>query len=86
MLRLYGKENEILIEFSGLRPGEKLYEELLLGESEEKTKYPSIQVARPTKYDIAKLNTDISELLKCKDSQSRITKLKEIVVEFNHKA
>ncbi|MBD5166127.1 UDP-N-acetylglucosamine 4,6-dehydratase (configuration-retaining) [Helicobacter sp.] len=86
MLRLYGKENEISIEFSGLRPGEKLYEELLLDESEEKTKYPSIQVARPTKYDINKLNADISELLECKDAQERIAKLKEIVVEFNHNA
>ncbi len=86
MLRLYGKENEISIEFSGLRPGEKLYEELLLDESEEKTKYPSIQVARPTKYDINKLNTDILELLECKDAQERIAKLKEIVVEFNHNA
>lgn len=86
MLRLYGKENEISIEFSGLRPGEKLYEELLLDESEEKTKYPSIQVARPTKYDIDKLNADILELLECKDAQERIAKLKEIVVEFNHNA
>lgn len=86
MLRLYGKENEISIEFSGLRPGEKLYEELLLDESEEKTKYPSIQVARPTKYDIDKLNADILELLECKNTQEHIAKLKEIVVEFNHNA
>lgn len=86
MLRLYGKENEISIEFSGLRPGEKLYEELLLSESEGKTKYPSIQVARPTKYDIHKLNTDILELMKAQNSKERIAKLKEIVVEFNHNA
>ena len=83
MLRLYDKENEIEIEFSGLRPGEKLYEELLIGDSEGKTKYPSIQVARPTYYDINKLNNDIAELLSVKD---RIAKLKEIVVEFNHNA
>lgn len=86
MLRLYGKENEIAIEFSGLRPGEKLYEELLLDESEEKTKYPSIQVARPTKYDINKLNADILELLECESYTQRIAKLKEIVIEFNHNA
>lgn len=83
MLRLYDKEHEIAIEFSGLRPGEKLYEELLLGESEGKTKYPSIQVAHPTHYDINKLNNDIAELLTTED---RIAKLKEIVVEFNHNA
>lgn len=86
MLRLYGKENEITIEFSGLRPGEKLYEELLLDESEGKTKYPSIQVARPTKYDIHKLNADITELMQCKDSKEHLAKLKEIVVEFHHNA
>ncbi len=85
MLRLYGKE-EIPIIFSGLRPGEKLYEELLIGESEGKTKYPSIQVAHPTKYDINKLNNDILELIAAKDSTQIIKKLKEIVVEFNHNA
>lgn len=83
MLRLYGKEDEIEIVFSGLRPGEKLYEELLIGESEGKTKYPSIQVARPTNYDIRKLNEDINELLKTQDI---IAKLQEIVVEFHHNA
>ena len=83
MLRLYGKEDEIEIVFSGLRPGEKLYEELLIGESEGKTKYPSIQVARPTNYDIKKLNEDINELLKTQDI---IAKLQEIVVEFHHNA
>lgn len=83
MLKLYGKEDEIEIVFSGLRPGEKLYEELLIGESEGKTKYPSIQVARPTNYDIRKLNEDINELLKTQDI---IAKLQEIVVEFHHNA
>ncbi|RPJ51665.1 MAG: polysaccharide biosynthesis protein, partial [Acidobacteria bacterium] len=33
---------DIMIEFSGLRPGEKLYEELLVGESSRSTRYPKI--------------------------------------------
>lgn len=80
MIELSGREG-IEIEFSGLRPGEKLYEELLIDESDTKTDYESITVAKPTKYDIDKLNRDIEELLTCKD---KLAKLKEIVPEFNH--
>ncbi len=81
MLKLYRKENEVKIVFSGLRPGEKLYEELLIDDSEEKTQYDSIHVAKPTPYPISKLNYDINELL---NAHNYIAKLKEIVAEFNH--
>mgnify|MGYP003387159429 CR=1 FL=1 len=81
MIELSGKEN-IQIEFSGLRPGEKLYEELLIDESDAKTAYESITVAAPTPYNIDTLNDDIKELLVC---ENKIDKLKEIVPEFNHK-
>lgn len=80
MIELSGK-NDIGIEFIGLRPGEKLYEELLMDESDSKTEYESITVAHPTDYDIDKLNSDIEELLVC---ENRLDKLKEIVPEFNH--
>lgn len=83
MLKLYKKEEEIEIVFTGLRPGEKLYEELLIDDSEQKTQYESIHVARPTPYDIHKLNRDIKELIQ---ASNKVAKLKEIVVEFNHKA
>lgn len=75
------KREDIDIEFSGLRAGEKLYEELLIDKSDAKTEYDSITVAKPTKYDIEKLNKDIQELLSAKD---KLAKLKEIVPEFNH--
>jgi len=79
MIRLYGKEDEISIEFTGLRPGEKLYEELLLDESEQKTKYRSIFIAKPTPYDITQLTHDIEILLKDKD---KVVALQKIVPEF----
>ena len=80
MIELSGKPN-IKIEFSGLRPGEKLYEELLIDDTDCETDYESITVAKPTYYDIEQLNKDIEELIK---SSNKLSKLKEIVPEFNH--
>lgn len=81
MIELSGHE-DIKIEFCGLRPGEKLYEELLINDSDKKTAYESITVANPTSFDIEQLNTKIQRLL---DEDDKISILKEIVPEFNHK-
>ena len=81
MIELSGRD-DIDIEFSGLRPGEKLYEELLINDSDMKTEYESITVAGKTEYDIKQLNQDIIELLSC---ENKIEKLKKIVPEFDHK-
>jgi len=81
MIELSGKD-DISIEFTGLRPGEKLYEELLIDESEKETKYKSIMIGKKSQHDIDKLNKDIMELLNCDD---KIKKLQEIVPEFDHK-
>jgi len=83
MIRLYGKEDEIEVIFTGLRPGEKLYEELLLDESEQKTKYSSIFIARPTPYDIEQLNQDIATLLTAED---KVRALQDIVPEFTRES
>ncbi len=80
MIELSGKK-DIKVEFTGLRPGEKLYEELLINDSDQKTQYESITVASNTDYDIYKLNQDIKELLSCED---KLAQLKKIVPEFNH--
>tara|TARA_B100001063_G_scaffold31265_1_gene24316 strand:+ start:28264 stop:30060 length:1797 start_codon:yes stop_codon:yes gene_type:complete len=80
MIDLSGREN-IDIEFCGLRPGEKLYEELLINDSDKNTEYESITVASRTYFDIDKLNAKIEKLLEEKD---KIKILKEIVPEFNH--
>ncbi len=76
--------DDISIEFSGLRSGEKLYEELLIEDTDCTTTYEDITVAKPTVYDIDKLNSDIEELLSCNDDASRLKKLKGIVPEFKH--
>ena len=81
MCELSGKSN-IDIEFTGLRTGEKLYEELLIDDTDCTTDFESITVAKPTRYDIDKLNKDILDLIDCED---KIAKLKQIVPEFNHK-
>lgn len=81
MIELSGR-SDINIEFCGLRCGEKLYEELLINDSDQKTRYESITVANSTKFDINKLNKKIEELLICED---KVAKLKEIVPEFEHR-
>ncbi|MFY4822727.1 UDP-N-acetylglucosamine 4,6-dehydratase (configuration-retaining) [Aliarcobacter butzleri] len=81
MIELSGR-SDINIEFCGLRLGEKLYEELLINDSDQKTKYESITVANSTKFDIDELNKKIEELLICED---KVSKLKEIVPEFEHR-
>jgi FlaA1/EpsC-like NDP-sugar epimerase len=80
MIELSGKK-DIKIEFTGLRVGEKLYEELLIDDSDAHTQYESITVAARTDYQIDKLDGDIEKLL---NSNDKLAILKEIVPEFNH--
>jgi len=80
MISLSGR-NDINIVFSGVRTGEKLYEELLINKNDKHTQYDSITVSSPTTYDINTLNEDINVLL---STDNPLAQLKAIVPEFNH--
>lgn len=88
MIRLagYTPEKDIMIEFTGLRPGEKLYEELL---NQKETTLPTanekIMVARVREFDFDQINSKVDELIKT----SRLTKpfttvilMKQLVPEY----
>ena len=81
MLKLYNRP-DLKVVYTGLRPGEKLYEELIKDDTDKKTQYESITVASPTPYDIEQLRKDIEELIRAED---KIAALQKIVPEFIHK-
>jgi FlaA1/EpsC-like NDP-sugar epimerase len=65
MIRLSGRsEEEIRIVYTGLRPGEKLYEELLLdGEHTRPTHHPKLRIAKARMVPVGWLD-DVLEWLK----------------------
>ena len=85
MIKLSGAKN-VEIKFTGLRDGEKLYEEML--NDKEKTKptfHEKIRIAKVVEYDydqVAKEIDDLVEISKHYDDIATVKKMKEIVPEF----
>jgi FlaA1/EpsC-like NDP-sugar epimerase len=80
---LLGKD--INIEITGLRPGEKLYEELLAHqENTIKTNYQKIMVAKVRTYPYEEVVKSVNELIMLKnaDPVTIVKKMKEIVPEY----
>jgi FlaA1/EpsC-like NDP-sugar epimerase len=57
-------DGDIEIKITGLRPGEKLYEELLLGDNPQKTFHEKIQKAQDPFISFSKLKIDLDSLSK----------------------
>ncbi|AZF15112.1 MULTISPECIES: nucleoside-diphosphate sugar epimerase/dehydratase [unclassified Pseudomonas] len=68
---------DIAIEFSGLRPGEKLYEELLIGDNVVATQHPMIMSANEDHLPWEALKVKLSELLTAveQDDYNRVRQL-----------
>tara|TARA_A100001011_G_scaffold224751_1_gene232703 strand:+ start:3336 stop:5237 length:1902 start_codon:yes stop_codon:yes gene_type:complete len=80
-----GKENGIQIVYSGLRPGEKLFEELLLSNNPIDTENPKIKKGIEKKFNIKEiynLKKEINELLKKKNHDLIHKKIKKFVDGF----
>lgn len=88
MIRLSGLElgKDIDIKFVGLRPGEKLYEELLSDEeSTMPTHHPQIMIGNVRSFDFGEIEKSISEIITLFDLQDNfamVQKMKEIVPEY----
>jgi FlaA1/EpsC-like NDP-sugar epimerase len=88
LIRLSGFEPEvdIKIEYIGLRPGDKLYEELITeGENIMPTRHDKIMVLKGKECDFEQLSEEIDELARLateQDGQRVKLKLKEIVPEY----
>ena len=87
MIQLSGLtlDKDIKIEFSGLRPGEKLYEELLANqENTIQTQHKKIMVAKVRTYNYDEIYKEIDELIAMQDGTSFdiVKKMKSIVPEY----
>ena len=84
-IRLSGAKN-VKIEYTGLREGEKLYEEVLNAKENTKpTFHKKIRIAEVREYDFNQVSKDVDELIELSahyDDMATVKKMKEIVPEY----
>ena len=85
MIKLSGAKN-VEIKFTGLREGEKLYEEVLNeAEGTKPSFHEKIRIAEVREYDYKEVEKDIDELIELSkqyDNMATVAKMKEIVPEY----
>ena len=85
MIKLSGAKN-VEIKYTGLRPGEKLYEEVLNDkEGTKPTFHEKIRIAEVRNYEYSKVSKDIDKLIEISknyDNMATVKKMKEIVPEY----
>lgn len=85
MIQLSGAK-DVKIVYTGLRPGEKLYEEVLSNtENTLPSFHEKIRIAKVKEYDFEQVSQEIDalvELAKSYDEMKIVGKMKEIVPEF----
>ena len=85
MIQLSGAK-DVKIVYTGLRPGEKLYEEVLSNtENTLPSFHEKIRIAKVKEYDFEQVSKEIDslvELAKSYDEMKIVGKMKEIVPEF----
>jgi FlaA1/EpsC-like NDP-sugar epimerase len=89
MIRLYGliPNIDISISYTGLRPGEKLYEELLNdGENVQPTYHEKIMIAKVRNVELDLVESAFNEFHKMINSSDQnmqmVAKMKELIPEF----
>jgi len=88
MIQLSGlvENRDIKIVYTGLRPGEKLYEELLASaENTTTTHHPQILIGKVKQYNFDEINTKIDGLIKLFNTQNNVdivSAMKDLVPEF----
>jgi FlaA1/EpsC-like NDP-sugar epimerase len=91
MIRLYGLQvgKDIHIEFTGLRPGEKLYEEVLdLKETTLPTVHERIKMAKVREYkyeEVLEWMKQLDEVLQEGNNRAVVKQMKRVVPEFKSK-
>ncbi len=84
LIRLSGfvPHKDIKIEYTGLRPGEKLYEELLMNEEGmRKTKSEKIYIGKPIEFDQDEFNAQLQSLHDCAQTNNT-TAIEQVLLKM----